>query len=191
MRRDIFFCFGRCFECKNAKILWSIRSLLPIFSSIRVIIVFVFVFFSRAFWRLLTTSLLSFSNLISGNVLDFVLFFFCSVSTYCCFYFPLSRQNMWVSCFPIISIVLALSRYLPQVLRDGYDFLSPGLLARAVLQSQSLEFRFSFRQRNRNGVLSSIFLSISQLPNTKKNIDLKLSLDSRLSRPKLQLFSLF
>ena len=156
------------------------------------IIVFVFVFFSRAFWGWLTTSLLSFLNQISGNVLDFVLFFFCSVSTYCCFYFPLSRQkNMLVSCFRIISIVLALSRYLPQVLRDGYDFLSPGLLARAVLQSQSLEFRFSFRQRNRNGVLSSIFLSISQLPNTKKNIDLKLSLDSRLSRPKLQLFSLF
>ena len=140
----------------------------PFFSSIRGVIALVFVFFSRAFWGLLTTSLLSFLNQISGNVLDFVLFSFCSMSTYCCFYFPLSWQNLLVSCFRIISIVLALSRYLPQVLRDGYDFLSPGLLARAVLQSQSLEFRFSFRQRNRNGVLSSIFLSISQLPNTKK-----------------------
>ena len=32
--------------------------------------------FSRALWGLLTTCLLSFSNLISGNVLDFVPFFF-------------------------------------------------------------------------------------------------------------------
>ena len=76
MQRDIFFCFGRRFECKKVYFFWSIRSLFPFFSSIRGVIVLVFVFFSRAFWGLLTTSLLSFSNLISGNVLDFVPFFF-------------------------------------------------------------------------------------------------------------------
>ena len=71
----IFFCFGRRFECKKVYSFRSIRSLFPFFSSIRGVIVLVFVFFSRALWGLLTTCLLSFSNLISGNVLDFVPFF--------------------------------------------------------------------------------------------------------------------
>ena len=77
--------------------------------------------------------------------------FFCSVSACCCFYFPLSWQNLFFSCFRIISVVLTVSRYLPHDFWDGHYFLLPSPLARAALQSQSLEFRFNFPQGNNNG----------------------------------------
>ena len=83
--------------------------------------------------------------------------FFCSVSACCCFYFSLSWQTLFFSCFRIISVVLAVSRYLPHVLRDGHYFLLPGPRARAVLQSQSLEFRFNFLQGNNNGICLQSF----------------------------------